>query len=133
MQLRTRLTASDKQNLWQKFKYSRSRNAPDQAQNQWKRLEGLNKGEGKQEAKNEFLWAWVESGQEWSGALLEEWTTLTQGQKQGADVRWISKGRLEMMVGKEEASELIEEGSIKSKPNPDRPGKLLYQYNEELC
>eukprot|EP00974_Lingulodinium_polyedra_P102271 9903664-Lingulodinium_polyedra.AAC.1 len=48
----------------------------------------------------------------------------------GAEAKWVSFGRLTMLVGLEEAQEMVEAGELECKPNPKRPSSNLYPYQE---
>ncbi len=117
--------------LWNRMRQAR-RQAPDEAQREWQRAEGAPVREGKTDLKRKMLWEWIKDPQ-WSRMQVTECNKRVQQQTRTDESRWITKGRLEMLVGQTECRQMLEGQELMTKPHPHRHGQYLYYYSEEAC
>ncbi len=106
------------------------RKGPPIAQQAWSRAESLGKGEGKVEAKKALLLSWLKDPS-WHTMEIEETTRRQSGREQGDNGVWISRARLQILVGLQESRQMIENNELEQMPHPSRVGEVLYKYVEE--
>lgn len=125
--LATIFSDAEMSKLWNRLKRQRS-HQPDMAQS-WKDTEKLPKGQIRV-AKRELLWLWVGEGMKITKRLVNESCALVKKEEAGEKMKWLTPGRLKVLVGDEEADLCMKECA--KKPNPARPGHYLYLYGEEF-
>ncbi len=62
---------------------------------------------------------------------IQEEASQAQSKEEGCLGRWLTRGRLEQLLGRDEAKEMVEAGAFDQKENPRLPGSHLYYYCEE--
>ena len=62
-------------------------------------------------AKRQILWLWLREGSI-TKRVIEETTMLVQSETTGRDDRWVSWGRLCVLITETEAKELLDEGFL---------------------
>ena len=104
--------------------------APPQAKQKWAEICDLKGKPGCQirEKKKQFLYAWV-SDPQWTDAYFSQKVNLTETNEKKLEGTWVTRGRLETLIGKEETNTAIEEGWYKTKPGVG--SQLLVRYTEE--
>ena len=76
-----------------------------------------------------MLWLWLQEDCKFSKYVLEESSSLVQQETTGTQSRWVTYGRLQVLVGEQEATELSQE--LPKKPHPLRADRFLYLFSEE--
>ncbi len=103
--------------------------APAEITKKWEKLEEVGLRSGKTLAKRTFLFAWLRDPT-WQTMLVQEDSHHVQSHEQGNVGRWITKGRLEVLVGCREARAMLDANELEVCTNPARPDSLLYKYVE---
>ncbi len=115
--------------LWNRMRESR-RGAPQAAIDAWQRTDKLGARAGKSQAKRQILWMWLKDPS-WGRLVLHEESIQSQTKEQGSQATWVSRGRLEQLVGTTEAKQLIDHRELEVRDHPSRPGQQQWLYEEE--
>ena len=112
--------------LWNQFNHRRKCNKD--LQSAWEATEQMGRGQI-QRAKRGLLYEWLANDRKLTDVLLKECKFLVDQTTTGNDIRWVSYGRLTVLVGETEAQELIQ--ILPKRPREGFPGKYHYQYSEQ--
>ena len=109
--------------LWNQLR--RQRRQSSELTATWKKADEAPKG-NINIAKREMLWAWIREGRRITNTLLKETRFLVLLETSRTTGTWVTPGRLKVLVGDEEAAELMQE--LKSRPSASNPRRKEYYY-----
>ena len=111
-------------NYWNKIKRELPR-LGGAIEEKWKSIETLGRNNGQKEAKRQVLSLYIGKPDCWTQhAVVQVHTSLDRTEKETEEV-WMSRGELEMKVGKETAADWIERGKLDK--DEDSDGDSIYR------
>ena len=115
--------------LWNRMRTARKK-APQEVQTSWSKVEALQARAGKNDAKRNMLFLWLQDPK-WSKQTLEEFKASVDTDTRGQREMWVTFGRLEVLCGAAEAKAMVENEELETRDHPTRTNAKLYLWVEE--